>query len=66
MKTIKEFLLDYEKLFSEKTLELVERKEDFVEILKICKAKPKAKLDRKDVADFIFSIYVRITNADKD
>lgn len=65
-KTTQEFLLDYKKLFSEKTLALVERKEDFVEILKICKSKPKTKLNRKDVADFVFSIFIRITNADKN
>ena len=66
MKTIQQFLLDYKNLFEEKTLDSIERKEDFVEILKICKAKSKAKLNRKDVADFVFSIFIRITNADKN
>lgn len=66
MKTVQQFLLDYKNLFEEKTLNSLERKEDFVEILKICKAKSKAKLNRKDVADFVFSIFIRITNADKN
>jgi hypothetical protein len=66
MKTVQQFLLDYKTLFKEKTLDSIERKEDFVEILKICKSKPKTKLNRKDVADFVFSIFIRITNADKN
>lgn len=61
MKTPQDKILEYEKLFTKKTLP--DNIEERIKILSRVKAKKKDELSRKDVADCFFSMYVRIKNS---
>lgn len=61
MKTPQEKILEYEKLFTKKTIP--DNIEEWIKILSRVKAKKKDKLSWRDVADCFFSMYVRIKNS---
>ncbi|MBQ0112669.1 MAG: hypothetical protein KBT03_06035 [Bacteroidales bacterium] len=64
MKTPTEKILEYKKLFSKKTVP--ENPELRLEILSIGRYKKKDKVNWRDVADSVFSVYVRLKNSYKD
>lgn len=64
MKTPTEKILEYKKLFNKKTVP--ENPELRLEILSIGRYKKKDKVNWRDVADSVFSVYVRLKNSYKD